>query len=125
MINGEYLDYQEAFYDAHESRLEYEESGQTWKQYSYAYPGDTTNVNPKTPPKDIKVYGNDGVEGTGGYKFVVTKTDGHNVSNGLYHGIAENKGGFFGSTTFYYTDNNGQAQTFVGTFENKGPFVFK
>ena len=126
IYNDEYVDFVEAFDNAHEARLEWEElNGKSWTYYSYTLDGGTDNVNPRTPPKYIKVYNNDGVEGTGGYTLTVSKTDGYNVSNGTYYGIPENKGGFFGSTTFYYKDESGNIQTFVGTFENKGPFVFE
>ena len=65
------------------------------------------NLNIVKPPEYIKILNN---TGKGSFTLKVINTAG-SVSNGEYYGIAENMGGFFGSTKFYYTDTN----YFVGT----------
>ena len=67
----------------------------------------STNLNIVKPPEYIKILNN---TGEGSFTLRVKITAG-NVSNGKYYGVAENMGGFFGSTKFYYTDTN----YFVGT----------
>ena len=87
----------------------------------YQWSGNYDNFNVVVPPEDIKIFGNDGVdtdgngEGDGGYVFKVLNTAAPgNISNGGFHGVAENWGGFFGSTKFYYDDSNKSA-FFQGT----------
>lgn len=61
------------------------------------------NFNKVTPPEYIKILGN-----KSGYTYLVRDTSlnagdlENRTSNGLYHGVAENWKGFFGSTKFYY-----------------------
>jgi len=64
--------------------------------------GSNTNLNIVRPPEYIKILNN---TGKGSFTLMVKNTAG-NVSNGRYYGIAENNGGFFGCTKFYYTETN-------------------
>ena len=79
------------------------------------------NLNPIKPPEFIKITGNDGISGGGGYIYVIPRTDGFEVSDGGYYDSVENFGGFFGDTKFI-TENN----TYLGTnHENAETFMFK
>jgi hypothetical protein len=90
--------------------------------------GSTTyvNLNMIRPPEYIKIINNDGVDtdgdgkgDTGGYVFKVRNTGvnsddpSRRISNGGYWGVAENWGGFLGSTKFYY--GNGENDYFQGS----------
>lgn len=66
------------------------------------HPSSYTNLNIVKPPKYIKILNN---TGEGSFTLKVKNTAG-GVSNGKYYGVAENNGGFFGSTKFYYTEDN-------------------
>ena len=74
------------------------------------------------PPEYIKIINNDGVNGGGGYKYVMWDTSGHSVPD-MKGGL----GGFFGTTKFIY--GNGENDFFLGT--NHGdqskttPFIFR
>jgi hypothetical protein len=68
------------------------------------------NLNPTKPPEYIKITGNDGVDGAGGYDYCVPRTDGLGVSDGGYYDEVENNGGFFGDTKFITEEN-----TYLGT----------
>ena len=79
------------------------------------------NLNPIKPPEIIKITGNDGVSGTGGYTYIVPKTDGFGVSDGGYYDTVENNGGFFGDTEFITEEN-----TYLGTdHEDTETFIFR
>jgi hypothetical protein len=79
------------------------------------------NLNPIKPPEIIKITGNDGVSGTGGYTYIVPKTDGFGVSDGGYYDTVENNGGFFGDTKFITEEN-----TYLGTdHEDTETFIFR
>ncbi|MBE6550289.1 MAG: hypothetical protein E7670_07675 [Ruminococcaceae bacterium] len=71
------------------------------------------NLNPIKPPETIKITGNDGVDGAGGYIFIVPNTAGYEVSDGGYYDDVENYGGFFGDTKFWYGD--GENDYYLGT----------
>jgi hypothetical protein len=84
-----------------------------------------TNLNMIRPPEYIKIINNDGVDtdgdgigDTGGYVFKVRNTGAYKddptrrISNGGYWGVAENWGGFLGSTKFIY--GNGEDDYFQG-----------
>ncbi|MBO7304997.1 MAG: hypothetical protein J6V09_07235 [Clostridia bacterium] len=85
--------------------------------------GTLLNLNPILPPEYIKILGN-----SGGYVYTMPDTSGLGVESGGYHGVAENMGGFFGSTKFYYTDiQTGEIKHFLGTGAtdaSDSPFVF-
>ena len=82
--------------------------------------GNYENYNVVIPPEYIKIFGNDGVdedgdgEGDGGYVFKVINTAVNGVSSGSFNGVEDNNGGFFGSTKFYYDDND-KSKYFQGT----------
>lgn len=71
------------------------------------HPSSSVTLNLVKPPEYIKILNN---TGKGSFTLKVRNTTG-TVSNGGYYGMAENYGGFFGSTTFYYSESN----CFVGT----------
>ncbi|MBO5946216.1 MAG: hypothetical protein J6Q69_06370, partial [Clostridia bacterium] len=84
------------------------------------------NLNMIRLPEYIKIINNDGVDNdgdgigdTGGYIFRIRNTGinandpAKRISNGGYWGVAENWGGFLGSTKFYY--GNGENDYFQGT----------
>jgi hypothetical protein len=98
----------------------------------YLWNGNYENFNVVIPPEYVKIFGNDGVdkngdgEADGGYVFKVINTAANGVSSGSFNGITDNSGGFFGSTKFYYDDNdrtkffqgtNHEEQTDTDTFE--------
>ena len=83
------------------------------------------NLNMIRPPEYIKIINNDGVDtdgdgigDTGGYVFMIRNTGAYaddydrRISNGGYWGVAENWGGFLGSTKFIY--GNGEDDYFQG-----------
>ncbi|MBO7304998.1 MAG: hypothetical protein J6V09_07240 [Clostridia bacterium] len=88
-----------------------------YKDKKYFKSNDYHNVNPVCPPEYIRIFNNDGVNGAGGYVFTLdsTASSGY-ISNGGYYGVAENNGGFFGSTSFEYTDASGNKKSFYGPF---------
>ena len=79
------------------------------------------------PPEYIRIVNNDGVDGSGGYKYVMWDTSGQGVSDGKYYSDTDSFGGFFGGTKFIYGD--GDNDYFLGT--NHGdqtkdtPFLFR
>ena len=84
------------------------------------------NLNPIKPPEFIKITRNDGVNGKGGYAFIVTDTSKYGASDGGYYDSVENNGGFFGDTKFYYgywSDDYYVGTNHVG--ENTKTFIFK
>ncbi|MBO7304587.1 MAG: hypothetical protein J6V09_05135 [Clostridia bacterium] len=84
------------------------------------------NLNPVSPPRYLKITANDGADGSGGYKYIIQNTSGLGISNGTYHGIEENMGGFFGSTKFYY--GTGEDDYQLGTSGDNmpdSPFSFE
>jgi len=79
------------------------------------------NLNPIKPPEIIKIVNNDGVDGGGGYVYIVPRTDGFGVSDGGYYDDVENNGGFFGDTKFITEEN-----TYLGTdHEDTETFIFR
>ena len=83
--------------------------------------GSKENLNPIKPPEIIKIVNNDGVNGGGGYVYIIPKTDGFGVSDGGYYDDVENNGGFFGDTKFITEEN-----TYLGTdHEDTETFIFK
>ena len=79
------------------------------------------NLNPVKPPEFIKITNNDGVNGAGGYIYVIPKTSGKNVSDGGYYNETESNGGFFGDTEFITEEN-----TYLGTnHQNTVTFKFQ
>jgi hypothetical protein len=83
------------------------------------------NANPIKPPEYIKITNNDGVNGSGGYQFVVLDTSGEGISDGAWYDENETYGGFFGDTKFIYGD--GENDFFIGTAseDTSGTFEFK
>ena len=120
LVNGQPISYLEKF----DEMWQKEQSGALGSggYYRYLIQGDSTNYNIKYPPQYIKILNNDGVEGLGGYKFVMKRTAGQGIPSGEYYGITENGGGYFGCTTFYYDGGS-----FVGTAldVSDSPFVFE
>ena len=86
----------------------------------YLWDGNYENYNIVIPPEYVKIFGNDGVdtdgdgEGDGGYVFKVINTAANGISSGSFNGVEDNNGGFFGSTKFYYDDND-KSKYFQGT----------
>ncbi|MBO7304201.1 MAG: hypothetical protein J6V09_03180 [Clostridia bacterium] len=72
------------------------------------YEGSNENLNPVKPPEYVKICGNGA-----GFAFAVPKTAGCGVSDGGYYNAADNFGGFFGGTKFYYGD--GEDDYYLGT----------
>lgn len=66
--------------------------------------GSYVNLNIVIPPEYIKIVGNDGVGGNGGYVYLITDTSGGGISDGGYYDDVESLGGFYGDTKFYYSD---------------------
>ncbi len=104
------IKYQEAWNEAY--AIGRHESGVTLSTFA--------NVNIVQPPEYIKIINNDGVDtdgdgvgDSGGWKFLVAKTDGGGTSNGGWYGIEENFGGFFGCTKFIY--GTGENDYVIGT----------
>ncbi len=58
------------------------------------------NFSKTPPPAYIKILSN-----KGNYKYYVMNTGGLEISNGGHYGVAENNKGFYGSTKFYYNEN--------------------
>ncbi|MBO7304984.1 MAG: hypothetical protein J6V09_07170, partial [Clostridia bacterium] len=76
------------------------------------------NLNPIRPPKFIEIRSN-----PNGYTYLVPDTSG--VASRALYGVPENMGGFFGCTTFYYTDASGNKQSILGTATNVDGSPFK
>ncbi len=70
------------------------------------------NFNITVPPAYIKIVGNDGVDGSGGYVYYVTDTSGHGISDGAYYGD-DTRGGFYGGTRFIWGE--GEDDYVIGT----------
>jgi hypothetical protein len=88
--------------------------------------GCTTNVNLTKPPEYVKIINNDGVNGAGGYKYVMWDTSGNNISDGKFYSDTDSFGGFFGGTKFIY--GTGDEDFFYGTENKNGitnTFIFK
>ena len=66
--------------------------------------GTYVNLNIVVPPEYIKIIGNDGVDGKGGYVYNITNTSGNGISDGGFYDDVESLGGFYGDTKFYYSD---------------------
>jgi hypothetical protein len=104
-------------------------------RYGWIDSSGNTNLNPIRPPEHIKITGNDGVDGSGGYVFVVPRTDTANqplesrISDGGYWNDTESFGGFFGDTRFVY--GTGDNDYYLGTADPDytpgigGTFVFE
>lgn len=75
-------------------------------------PSTYANFNITVPPSYVKIVGNDGVNGAGGYVFYVTDTSGYGISDGGYYG-AETDGGFYGGTKFIFGE--GEDDYVIGT----------
>jgi len=88
-------------------------------------PGCTVNLNITKPPQYIKVINNDGVNETGGYRFIIKDTSGEGISDGGWYNTDETYGGFFGDTKFIYGE--GENDFFYGTANTdpSGTFTFK
>jgi len=89
--------------------------------------GCTYNTNLVKPPEYFKVINNDGVDGKGGYVYVVANTAGQGISDGLWYTTEDTYGGFFGGTKFIYGE--GKNEFFLGTGHGNQsgttPFYFK
>ena len=70
------------------------------------------------PPEYIKIINNDGVNGAGGYKYIMWDTSGQGISDGKYYNDVDSLGGFFGGTKFVYGD--GPNDYFIGTKDKNG-----
>ncbi len=100
-----------------------EEKGSNWAGIKLA--DSSLNLNPIGIPEVIKIINNDGVNGTGGYKFIVPSTYGLSKSLEDESSLPEElkNGGFFGTTKFYYgtgendyyhgTNHTGDLVTFI------------
>ncbi len=86
-----------------ETKDKLNEAGLNAYQKGYTHEGSAVNLNVVEPPEYVKILSN-----KGGYKYWVRDTStlsddpDSRVSNGGYHGVAENWKGFYGSTKFYY-----------------------
>ena len=68
----------------------------------------------------------EGVDGAGGYKYVMWDTSGNNISDGKFYSTTDSFGGFFGGTKFIY--GTGDEDFFYGTENKNGitnTFVFE
>lgn len=83
------------------------------------------NVNLTKPPKYIKVLNNDGVDGNGGYKFIIPQTAGMGISDGSWYDDKETFGGFFGDTKFYYGTGENDYLVGTGKDDTSGNFTFR
>lgn len=72
----------------------------------------TANFNITVPPQYIKIVGNDGIDGSGGYVYYVTDTSGMGISDGGYY-ADETYGGFYGGTRFIWGE--GENDYIIGT----------
>ncbi len=77
------------------------------------------------PPEYIKIINNDGVNGTGGYRYIIWDTSGNGISDGGYYTETETFGGFFGATKFYYSDEDFFLGTGHGDQTATTPFTFR
>ena len=88
-----------------EKKDELNQNGLDYYQKGYSHEGSAVNLNIVEPPGYVKILGN-----KGGYRYYACNTALNSangdtrVSNGLYHGAAENWKGFYGSTKFYYSE---------------------
>jgi hypothetical protein len=88
--------------------------------------GSYVNLCRVIPPEYIRIVNNDGVDGAGGYKYVMWDTSGNNISDGKFYNTTDSFGGFFGGTKFIY--GTGEKDFFIGTEDKNGitnTFVFK
>ena len=92
------------------------------------------NLNPIKPPEYIKILNNDGVDGSGGYTYMIVNTAGEKISDGgWYRGEDEpdTMGGFFGGTKFiygegeneYFAGSDHEDQTVTETFDFTGTYA--
>jgi len=91
-----------------------------------SHPTCKANLNITKPPQYIKIINNDGVNGGGGYSYLVKDTSGEGVSDGKWWNDEDSLGGFFGDTKFIYGE--GDADFLIGTDKNQTAtetFVFK
>ncbi|MBE6645552.1 MAG: hypothetical protein E7612_09310 [Ruminococcaceae bacterium] len=82
-------------------------------KYGVTHPDSNVTLNITKPPRHIKIINNDGVNGTGGYTYVIKDTSGYGISDGGYYDNDENYGGFYGDTKFIYGE--GEGEYFLGT----------
>ena len=88
--------------------------------------GSYVNLCRVIPPEYIRIVNNDGVNGAGGYKYIMWDTSGNNISDGKFYSTTDSFGGFFGGTKFIY--GTGDEDFFYGTENKNGitnTFVFK
>ena len=83
------------------------------------------NANPVKPPEYIKIINNDGVDGSGGYGFIIPNTSGKGVSDGAWWDKNETYGGFFGDTRFIYGDGEGDLLVGTAGEDPSGTFIFE
>lgn len=74
--------------------------------------GNFTNINITVPPSYIKIVGNDGVDGSGGYVYYVTDTSRKGISDGAYY-REDSYDGFYGGTKFIFGE--GEDDFIIGT----------
>ena len=85
-----------------------------------------TNFNITVPPAYIRIVGNDGVDGAGGYVYYVTNTASKGISDGGYYRDMT-FGGFYGGTRFIWGDGENESiiGTDIGDREDVKTFVFE
>ena len=95
--------------------INYDEARASASDYrrGIAHPTSYRNLNITKPPRYLKIVGNDGHDGNGGYTYVVPDTSANGISDGLYYNEVDSFGGFLGGTTFIYGD--GEGEYFIGT----------